>query len=130
MCVNVDALAFGHDQQVVQVFQIVTADENGLARLGSQRNFRGLGVAVGAGVARVEQFHGLQVGSTAIQNGFHPGAEVPILAVEPGGQTLVNVRVQAGIFLPEDGGVVGVGGDAFKAVQQRLHERVDVGVGV
>ncbi|KAF5033274.1 hypothetical protein DSECCO2_608440 [anaerobic digester metagenome] len=86
-------------------------------------------MAVGPGVGRVEQLHGPQVHFAALEHEPDPRAEV-LVRGEGGGQAFVQEVVHGRVFLAEDGGMVGVGGHALEAEEQRVLEGEDVGVGL
>ena len=128
MGVHVDPLAFGLFQNVIQILQIVAGNKNGLAFFGTQRNRGGHGMAVGPGIGRIQQFHGPQVDLPALERQTHirstPG-------VVPGrGKALVDKGVYLVVFLPQDPGVIGIGGDPLDAVDRRQLERMDIRVQV
>ena len=107
--IDVDAFAFGLLQDGVQILQVVAGNENGLALLGAQGHGGGHGVAVGAGVAGIQQFHGPQVDFAALER--QADIVVDAQAVVQGGrQAFVDIGVDLFVFLPQDAGMVGIGG--------------------
>jgi hypothetical protein len=68
-------------------------------------------VAVGAGVAGIEQLHGLEVDFTAFEDQGDQVVE-PEVGAGQIGQGLFDESVDRIVLLAQDGGVVGVGGEA------------------
>ncbi|KAF5060555.1 hypothetical protein DSECCO2_324580 [anaerobic digester metagenome] len=125
--VDIDALAGGLFQEHGQILQVMAGDEDGLALLGAQGHFRGDRVAVGAGVAAVQEFHGLEVDLAAL----HAQADEFFQAqlVQALGQGALHEFVHALVLAAQDSGVVGVGGDALEAVDEDLLQGAKVLVG-
>ena len=86
-------------------------------------------MAVGAGVGRIEQFHGAQVDLAGLHGYgyalFHGQARN-----KEDGQCLVTEGGDGRVLMAKNGGVIGVGGNAFETVQQGLFQRADIDITV
>ncbi len=80
-------------------------------------------------VAGIEQLHGLEVDLAGLHGHGHALLDGQSLGQERG-QGLVAEGGHGRIGLAEDGGVIGIGGDALEAVEQGLLERADVDVAI
>ena len=123
--VNVDALALGLLEEHLQVTQVMAGDEHALVLAMPQRHRGRHRVTVGAGVAGIEQLHGLEVDLAGLEHERHALLHGHPLG-QHGGQGLVAEGGHGRVGLAEDGGVVGIGGNALEAVEHGLLERADV----
>jgi hypothetical protein len=90
MGVDVDAFAFGLLQDDLQVLEVMAGNQNGLAFFGAQRHRGRHRVAVGAGIAGIQQFHGPQVHFAALEGQAHVIVGTQAV-VQGGGHGLVNI---------------------------------------
>ena len=84
-------------------------------------------MAVGAGVAAVEEFHGFQVDLAALH--AQTDKLVHAQVFEALDQGALHEFVYALVFMTENGGVVGVGGNAFESVNKDLLQGAQVLMG-
>ena len=123
--VDVDPRALGLLEQQLQVLQVVAGDQDALPLLRAERDLGGHRVAVGAGVAGVEQLHRPQVDLAGLQrDGDAVGDRQPLRHQRD--QRVVDEAGDGVVLLAEDPGVVRVGGDALEAVEQGLLQGADV----
>ncbi len=108
--VDVDAFAFALLQDLFQVQEIVPGNQDGLAFLVPQGHLGGHRVAVPAGVARIQQFHGPQVDLAAFEHQRQEVVQAQVFS-RRGRQTLVDEGIDLVVFLPQNPGVVGIGAD-------------------
>jgi len=125
--IDVDALAGCLLQEDVQVFEVMAGHEDGLAGPGAQGHLGGLRVAVGAGVAGIQQLHGAQVDFAALEYQAHPVVEPQIFA-EQGCQPFVDEGVDHIVFLAQDPGVISVSGHTLESEEEGVLEGLDIGV--
>ncbi len=130
--VHVDALARALFQDGLQVLEVVTGNQNGLAGLGAQRDLGRHRVSEDLRVSGIQELHGAQVDLPALEHETHPVVQGKILP-GGGGQALVDKGVDPVVFLAQDLGVAGVGADSLEPEQQGVLQgenvRVDVRVG-
>ena len=126
--VDVDPLALGLLEQLLQVLEVVAGNQDGLALLRAEGNGRGDGVAVGARVGRIEKLHRPQVDLAALEHERQGRLETDFF-IGQGGQRLVDEGVHGRVFLAQDLGVIGVGRHALDPEEQGVLEGKDVGVG-
>ena len=86
----------------------MAGDQDGLAFLVPQGHRRGHRVAVAAGVARVQKFHGPEVDFAALEDQPEQVVQTQIRG-GGGGQAFVDEGVDRVVFLPQNPGMVGVG---------------------
>ena len=132
--VDIDARALRLLQQFVQVFEIMTGNEDGLALAVPEGNLRGDGIAERLGVPGVQKLHRLQVGLAAAQDKIQPIFKAArlvrraVLVGHPGGERLVDEGVQLRVSLAKDRRVICIGGYALQPVQEQLHGGTDIHV--
>ena len=125
--VDVDPLALGLLEKLLQVLEIMAGNEDGLALLRAQGNGRGDGVAVSARVGRIEQLHGPQVDLAALEHERQRLVEADF----PVGQRrepLLDKGVNGRVFLAQDLRMIGVGRNPLDPEEQRVLQGKDVGV--
>ena len=120
--VDIDALALGLHQEVVQVQQVVAADQNARPGLNPLAHFGDFGLAKQVNVAVVEQLHGLQVHAPTFEDEFEQGFDIEVHVGHRGEERLLDERFDLGVRLAQSPGVVLVGGHALKAAEQNLLE--------
>ena len=128
MGVDEDPLSLSLLEQLSEVPQVVTGNEDRLSLLHPERYAHRDGVAVGAGVCRVKEFHRPEVGLAAL----HQKPERRIkgqIRIGEGGSPLMEEGEDRLVLLAQNQGVVGVGGHPLESVQERVFQREDVGVG-
>ena len=76
--IDVDALAFALLQDHLQVLQVMAGDQDGLALLHAERHFCRDRMAVGAGVAGIEDFHGPEIDLSALEHQADPLVQAQI----------------------------------------------------
>jgi len=128
MGVDVDALVLGLLQEHGQIFEVMAGDQDTLAGDMTQRHRGRNRMAVGAGVAGVQQLHGPEVDLAAFEGEGHQRIEIHVAG--EGGHGLMDVGVDRIIFLAEDGGMIGIGGKAAQAVHGGLLQGLQVGIGI
>ncbi len=125
MGIDVDALALGLLEKLLEVLQVMAGDQDGLARHVAHQHLGRQRVAIGAGVGRVEQgenadrdLAALQVeGQQFVENRLGPGQIL---------ERLVEEGVNGLILLAEDPGVGGIGRRTLDAVGQQFLQTGDI----
>ena len=123
--IDIDALARGLPEQCIQILQIVAGHQDRFSPFGAQRYRSGHRMAVGAGVGRIEQFHGAQVHLTALEGESHQFIHAQA-AVQGGGHGLVDKGENGLVRLAEDRCVVRIGGQSLETVDEQLPQGTDV----
>ena len=95
--------------------EVVAGDQDAFVRAMAQRHRGWHRMAVGAGVGGIEQLHGAQVDLAGLHGHgyalFHGQARN-----KEDGQGLVTEGGDGRVLLAKDGGVIGIGGNAFETV--------------
>ena len=120
-----DPLALSLLQQHVQVLQVMAGHQDGLSLLLAQGDFGGDRMPIGAGIAGIQEFHGLQVHGPNLQGHGDKVVEAEILPGELR-HGLMNEGIDGLILLAEDGRMIGVGGESPETVEGDLLERSQV----
>ena len=115
--VHVDAGALRLLQQLVQILQIVAGHHNKGAAPHVGVDAGGGGVAEGGGVGSVQQRHALVIHQPELSDQRQPLLDGVFLP--QGAQPLVKPQADLLVLVPQTEGVVGVGGHALHAEQQR-----------
>ena len=124
MSVDVDSRIFGLFQQLLQVAQVVSGNQNSRTFADSGFHLCNLRLTVRSGVRGVEQSHCLDGSAAALQN--ERGQLIRRKIVRSRGKSFEDKCVNLIILTPEHGGMVCVGGNAFESVGQQLPKRTDI----
>ena len=117
--VDLNAKTFGLLQQGVEIGQVVTGDQNGLASLGMNVNLRRLRVAEGIGIGLIQQLHCFQIYLTRaqrhpqqlIERGSRPSQEV---------QQFMDRREKTGVGQAQLPRVLSISSHSLDAVKNQL----------
>jgi len=123
--VDVDALAFGLLEQILQVLQVVPGNQDALSLHRRGSHFRRLRVPVRAGIAGVQHAHGLQVYFAHPKRHGRQCIDVRGLRSQER-QRLVEEGIELLVLLAENHRVIRVGRHAFQAVQHQSLKTCDV----
>ncbi len=122
--VDVDAGAAGLLEQVLEVAQVVTADEDGRVVPHLEGDRRGLLLAEAAGVGAVEAGHHLDRDLTGLEGQGRQSAGIGLGGQR--GEGLDEEGVGGGVGAVEGGGVVIVGSHALEAEEDELAQALHV----
>jgi len=127
LAVGVDGnpLALGLLEQLFEVAEIVPGNEDRLPLLHPERNLGRDGMAVAARVAGVQQLHRPHVRLAALQDQPQAGVQIEGF-VGQRRQAFVQEGVDRIVLLPQDLGVVRIGGDTLHAEEERVFQRNNV----
>ena len=125
MRIDVDALSFRLLKQLVEVAQVVPADQDRGTRSHAEVDLGRFGVAVRAGVGLVEQRHRLHAHLATLE---HQPDQLLCRQriICRGEQRLLEKRQQAVVRMFEHVGMVGVGGESLQAVGEQFTQRAQV----
>ena len=126
MSVNVNSRIFGLFQQILQVAQVVSGNQDSRTFADSGFHLCNLRLSVRSGVRGVEQSHCLDGCAAAFQN--ERGQLIRRKIVRRRGKSLEDKCVNLIILTSEHGGMICVGGNAFEPVGQQLPQGTDVSV--
>ena len=127
--VDVDALALGLLEQLLQVLQVVAGDQDGLALLAARADLGRHRMAV---ACRCWPASSSSMTLRLISPHFRTRPTQVVdgeVRVGGGGERLVEEGVDLVVLLAEDPGVVGVGADPLEAEEQDVLQGQGVGVG-
>ena len=113
-------------QQLPQVHQVVTGDQDAGAGLGAFGHLRRRGLAEGLDMTLVEHLHHAQVHLAALQAVPKQGLHVEVDVGHGREQGLFDEGRDLLVVLAETPGVGGIGGHALEAVEQGLLQRFDI----
>ncbi len=125
--VDIDAHSFGLFQQFFEIKQVVAGNENRFSRDGRDANRRGHGVSEMLRVARVQQFHGLEIDFAAFQDERNPAVHAAVHRVQgQRGQGFGEVNVDRIVLFAEHESMVSVCRRALETVSQQFLQRQNV----
>ncbi len=125
--VDVDALSGGLLEEGLQVFQVVSGDDDGGPGLDAAGDGRGRRGTEGLGVGAVQHLHAGQVGGS---DGHDLGEELVHTAVgADGAEALVDLSIDGSICVSEDHRVVGVCAHTAETEEDQGLQGADVLVG-
>ena len=105
----------------------MAADEDAGILADADIDLGNLRMAIGLGVGLVKQGHGGNRNASGLHDQGNHLVDGQLLGGR--GQSLKHEVVYLGLAVAEDGGMFGVGGDAFQADDQHFPERADILVG-
>ena len=124
MGVYVDARVLALFEQLLDVVQIVSADENTRTASHADVHLRDFGVAVSGGVGFVQQSHRLHAPFAGLQR---KGSElVGIVAGDELSEGLQDKFVDVAVHLTESASVLQISGHTFETVHGQLFQRTDI----
>ena len=125
MGIDIDSFPFSLAEQLLQVFQVVAADEYSRAITHTDIDFCDFGVAVGLGIGFVEQGHHFDA---AVAHSEHKREQFVDADVEPGrlGHGVFYNGIYVFILIAEVGCMTGVCGHTLAAVYCELLQAADV----
>ena len=127
MCVDVDASVLALFQKLLNVVEVVAADENARTVAHANIHLGDFWVAVSGRIGFVEQCHCLHAPFASFQD--KSGEFIGIVAGHQLAKGLQNELIDVAIDLTKASGVFQVGGHTFEAVHGQLFQRADVLVG-
>ena len=122
--IDVDARVLALLQQLLDVVQIVSADEDTRTVAHSDVHFCDFGVAESGGVGFVEQGHCLHAPFAGLQR--KGGELVGIVAGDKLSEGLQDKLVDIAINLTKAGGMLQIGGHTFETVHGEFFQRADI----
>jgi len=125
MGVHFDACASGLLQQVVQVTEIVPADQNGGTFLDAQIDFGGFGMAVGLRIGRIEKRHGAHTDLSGAHHEVEQFAAIGIVFCG-GSQRLLHERHDLGVLFAQHIRVIIIGRDTLEPDDDQLAKRAPI----
>ena len=127
MCVDVDASVLALFQKLLNVVEVVAADENARTVAHANIHLGDFWVTVSGRIGFVEQCHRLHAPFACFQD--KSGEFVGIVAGRQLSQGLQDELVNVAIDLAKASSVFQLGGHTFEAIHGQLFQRADVLVG-
>src|ERR1035437_2521547 len=98
MCIDVNPLALGLFEKLLEVFEIMARNENSLALPMTKRDLGRHRVSVSSGIAGIKEFHCPKIDLAALEHKPYPVVEAEV-SVERGSKCLMDVCIDLIILL-------------------------------
>ncbi len=123
--INVDALVLGLLQELFQIKEVMTGNDNKRSFLYSQTYFCWNGIAIGFRISLIQQFHTFQVNRPDFQDNRKKFIHPPVLHTDSK-EGLIKKAVYFRVRIAQDSSVIRIGGHTPDAKQNQRLQRANI----
>ena len=126
--INIDALVLGLLQELFQIKEIMSGNDNKRPFLHSQTHFCWNGITIGFRISLIQQLHAFQINRSDFQDDREKFIHPPVLHTDSK-EGLIKEVVYFRVRIAQDSGVIRIGGHTPDAKQNQRLQRANILLG-